>query len=80
MKLPLYVELYCLGLIQRVIPQIKAILTLSLTVFNMYFHGTLEDYTAQLNKHVPSFKMSELRKNAAICSVLEQDGIVLYDK
>lgn len=49
-------------------------------LLNMAFYGVLEDITAQLNKRVDLFEMSELRRNTAICSVIEREGIVLYDK
>jgi hypothetical protein len=43
-------------------------------------YGVLEDITAQLNKRVDLFEISELSRNAAICSAVEQEGIVLYDR
>jgi len=49
-------------------------------LLNMAFYGVLEDITAQLNKRVDLFEMSELSRNAAICSAVEREGIILYDK
>lgn len=49
-------------------------------LLNMEFYGVLEDITAQLNKRVDLFEISELSRNTAICSAVEQEGIVLYDK
>jgi len=49
-------------------------------LLNMAFYGVLEDITTQLNKRVDLFEISELSKNAAIYSAVEQEGIVLYDK
>jgi predicted nucleotidyltransferase len=49
-------------------------------LLNMSFYGVLEDITAQLNKRVDLFEISELSRNATICSAVEQEGIVLYDR
>ena len=46
----------------------------------MDFYGVLEDITTQLNKRVELFEISKLSRNAAICSAVELEGIVLYDK
>lgn len=49
-------------------------------LLNIVFCGVLEDITEQLNKCMDLFEMSELSRNSAICSAVEQEGIVLYDK
>lgn len=49
-------------------------------LLNIAFYGVLEDITAQLNKRVDLFEMSELSRNPDICSAVEREGIVLYDK
>lgn len=49
-------------------------------LLNMAFYGVLEDITAHLNKRVDLFEISELSRNTAIRSAIEQEGIVLYDK
>jgi len=49
-------------------------------LLNMAFYGVLEDIAAKLNKRVDLFEISELSRNAAICSAVEREGIVLYDK
>jgi predicted nucleotidyltransferase len=49
-------------------------------LLNMDFYAVLEDITAQLNKHVDLFEISELKRNAAICTAIEREGIILYDK
>lgn len=49
-------------------------------LLNMAFYGVLEDITSQLNKNVDLFEISELRRNAAICSAVEQEGIIIYDR
>ena len=49
-------------------------------LLNMAFYGVLEDITAQLNKRVDLFEISELKRNAAIRSVIDQEGILLYDR
>jgi len=46
----------------------------------MAFYGVLEDITTQLNKRVDLFEISELSRNAAICSAVEREGIVLYNE
>ncbi|HBL67898.1 MAG TPA: nucleotidyltransferase domain-containing protein [Firmicutes bacterium] len=49
-------------------------------LLNINFFGLLEDIKSQLNKRVDLFGISELSKNTDICSVVEREGIVLYDK
>jgi predicted nucleotidyltransferase len=49
-------------------------------LLNMAFYGVLEDITAQLNKRVDLFEISELSRNATICSAVKQEGIILYDR
>ncbi|MHB1150870.1 MAG: hypothetical protein ACYCWE_01635 [Eubacteriales bacterium] len=46
----------------------------------MAFYGVLEDITTQLNKRVDLFEISELRRNASICSAVEREGIVFHDR
>lgn len=49
-------------------------------LLNIAFYGVLEDITTQLNKRVDLFDIYEVSRNAANCSAIELDGIVLYDK
>jgi len=49
-------------------------------LLNIDFYGVLEDISTQLDKRVDLFEISELRRNVVICSAVEREGIVLYDK
>jgi len=49
-------------------------------LLNMDFYGVLEDITTRLGKRVDLFEITELKNNAAMRSVLEREGIVLYDR
>ena len=49
-------------------------------LLNMDFYGVLEDITTRLGKRVDLFEITELKNNAAIQSVVEREGIVLYDR
>lgn len=49
-------------------------------LLNINFFGLLEDIKTQLNKRVDLFEISELNRNTDIYSVVEREGIVLYDK
>ncbi|SFG89471.1 Predicted nucleotidyltransferase [Desulfotomaculum arcticum] len=49
-------------------------------LLNMDFYGVLEDITTRLGKRVDLFEITELKNNAAMRSVVEQEGIVLYDR
>ena len=49
-------------------------------LLNIAFYGVLEDIETQLDKRIDLFEISELSRNVAICSAVEQEGIVLYDK
>ena len=49
-------------------------------LLNMDFYGVLEDITTRLGKRVDLFEITELKNNAAMQSVVEREGIVLYDR
>ncbi|MDD3879800.1 MAG: nucleotidyltransferase domain-containing protein, partial [Syntrophomonas sp.] len=49
-------------------------------LLNIDFYGVLEDITTQLGKCVDLFEITELKNNSAMQSVIEQEGIVLYDR
>ncbi|MCR6544228.1 nucleotidyltransferase family protein [Dehalobacterium formicoaceticum] len=49
-------------------------------LLNMAFYGVLEDITEQLNKRIDLFEISEVKRNAVICSAIEREGIVIYGK
>lgn len=49
-------------------------------LLNMNFYGVLEDITTRLGKRVDLFEITELKNNAAMRSVVEREGIVLYDR
>jgi predicted nucleotidyltransferase len=49
-------------------------------LLNMAFYGVLEDITTLLDKRVDLFEISELKRNTAIRSAIEQEGVVLYDR
>ncbi|MBW4084991.1 nucleotidyltransferase family protein [Paenibacillus sp. S150] len=49
-------------------------------LLNLAFYGLLEDLTAQLNKRIDLFEQSELKRNSTICSAVEREGIILYEK
>lgn len=49
-------------------------------LLNMDFYGVLEDITTRLGKRIDLFEITELKNNAAMRSVVEREGIVLYDR
>lgn len=49
-------------------------------LLNIDFYGILEDIKEQLNKNVDLFEISELKRNADICSSIKKEGIVLYEQ
>ncbi|NJD01576.1 MAG: nucleotidyltransferase domain-containing protein [Ruminiclostridium sp.] len=49
-------------------------------LLNIAFYGVLEDIETKLEKRIDLFEISELSRNMAICSAVEREGIVLYDK
>ena len=49
-------------------------------LLNMDFYGVLEDITTRLGKRVDLFEITELKNNAVMQSVVEREGIVLYDQ
>ena len=49
-------------------------------LLNIDFYGVLEDITTQLNKRIDLFEISELSRSATICSTVEREGILLYEK
>lgn len=49
-------------------------------LLNMDFYGVLEDITTRLGKRIDLFEITELKNNTAMQSVVEQEGIVLYDR
>ncbi|MCX7842865.1 MAG: nucleotidyltransferase domain-containing protein [Clostridia bacterium] len=49
-------------------------------LLNINFYGVLEDITNLLGKRVDLFQITELKNNTAMQSVIEQEGIVLYDR
>lgn len=49
-------------------------------LLNIDFYGVLEDITTRLGKRVDLFEITELKNNTAMQSLMEQEGIVLYDR
>ena len=49
-------------------------------LLNMDFYGVLEDITTRLGKRVDLFEITELKNNAAMRSMVEREGVVLYDR
>jgi len=49
-------------------------------LLNIDFYGVLEDITNLLGKRVDLFEITELKNNTAMKSVIEEEGIVLYDR
>ena len=49
-------------------------------LLNIDFYGLLEDITTRLGKCVDLFEITELKNNAVMKSVVEREGIVLYDR
>lgn len=49
-------------------------------LINIDFYGVLEDITNLLGKCVDLFEITELKNNTAMKSLIEQEGIVLYDR
>lgn len=49
-------------------------------LLNMDFYGVLEDLTTQLGKHIDLFEITELKNNADMQSIVNREGIVLYDR
>lgn len=49
-------------------------------LLNMDFYGVLEDITTRLDKRVDLFEITELKNNPSIQSVVQREGIVLYER
>ena len=49
-------------------------------LLNIDFYGVLEDITTRLGKRVDLFEITELKNNTDMQSVVEKEGIVLYDR
>jgi len=49
-------------------------------LLNMDFYGVLEDITTRLGKRIDLFEITELKNNTVMQSVVEREGIVLYDR
>ncbi len=49
-------------------------------LLNLEFYGVLEDITTRLGKRVDLFEITEIKNNFAMQSVIEREGIVLYDR
>ncbi|MDD3270184.1 MAG: nucleotidyltransferase domain-containing protein [Syntrophomonadaceae bacterium] len=49
-------------------------------LLNMDFYGVLEEISIRLGKRVDLFEITELKNNEAMLSVVEREGIVLYDR
>lgn len=49
-------------------------------LLNINFYGVLEDITTRLGKRIDLFEITELKNNVVMKSVVEREGIVLYDR
>ena len=49
-------------------------------LLNIDFYGVLEDITNRLGKRVDLFEITELKNNAVMQSIVEREGIILYDR
>ena len=49
-------------------------------LLNINFYGVLEEITECLEKRVDLIEISEIRKDSPIYHVVEQEGVVLYDR
>ncbi len=49
-------------------------------MLNINFYGVLDEITEILDKRVDLIEIAEIRRNSPIYSVVEQEGVVLYDK
>ncbi len=49
-------------------------------LLNIDFYGVLEDITTRLGKRIDLFEITELKNNTDMQSVVEKEGIVLYDR
>jgi predicted nucleotidyltransferase len=49
-------------------------------LLNMDFYGVLEDITNRLGKRVDLFEITELKNNTVMQSIVEREGVVLYDR
>ena len=49
-------------------------------LLNINFYGVLDEITEILDKRVDLIEIAEIRRNSPIYSVVEQEGVVLYDK
>jgi len=49
-------------------------------LLNIDFYGVLEDITNRLGKRVDLFEITELKNNAVMQSIVEMEGVVLYDR
>ena len=48
-------------------------------LLNIDFYGVLEDITTELGKRIDLMEVSELKESSAIKSIVEREGVVLYD-
>jgi len=49
-------------------------------LLNLAFYGLLEDITTRLGKRIDLFEISEIKNNIVMQSIVEQEGIILYDR
>jgi len=49
-------------------------------LLNIHFYGVLEDITECLDKRVDLLEISQIREDSPMHHILEQEGIVLFDK
>lgn len=49
-------------------------------LLNIDFYGVLEDITTRLGRRVDLFEITELKNNPEMQSVVEEEGIILYDR
>jgi len=49
-------------------------------LLNIYFYGVLEDITECLDKRIDLIEISEIREDSPIFRIVEQEGVVLYDR
>jgi predicted nucleotidyltransferase len=49
-------------------------------LLNINFFGVLEDIVECLDKRIDLIEISEIRKDSPIFRIVEQEGVVLYDR
>ena len=49
-------------------------------LLNINFYGVLEDITECLDKQIDLIEISEMRENSSIYSIVEQEGVILYER